>query len=107
MRPVRDDLPPPASSSGGRNWWLSAELMGERLVVPGVPHFDDLALRKAKENELLDVDGVSSRRPRSPPTEVVDALMGGGEVRLGRHNVPIGNQEVHVVLKIGEGGEPS
>src|SRR5205814_9599574 len=55
---------------------------------------DDLALRKAKENELLDIEGVSGRRPRSPPTEVVDALMGGGEVRLGRHDVPIGNQKV-------------
>src|SRR5438105_2690285 len=54
--------------AGGRNWWLSTELMRERLVVPGVPHFDDLALRKAKENELLDVEGVSGRRPRSPPT---------------------------------------
>src|SRR5438034_9173501 len=90
---------------GGSNRWVSTELMCERLVVPGVPHFDYVAPRKAKENELLYVEGVSGRRPRSPPTEVVGPPMRAGEVGFGSYDVSLANEEVHVVPKIGEGGE--
>src|SRR5205807_2132291 len=67
------------SGGAGSNRWVSTELTCERPVVPGVPHFDYLAPRKAKENKLLYVDGVSGRRPRSPSTEVVDHPMRAGK----------------------------
>ncbi len=94
------------SGGGGGNRWVSTELTCERAVVPGVPHFNYLAPRKAKENKLLYVDGVSGRRPRSPPAEVVGPPMSAGKAGFGSHDVSLADEEVHVVPKIREGGEP-
>jgi len=41
-----------------------------------------------------------------PHPQVVDAPVRASEMGFGSDDVPLGDQEVHVVPKIGEGGKP-
>ena len=81
---------------------VSLELLCEGASVPGVPAFDYLALGKGeRRSSPFKVEGLSGRRPRSPRAEVVDPPMRGGELGFGRHDVSLGDEVVHVVLKSG------
>ncbi len=86
--------------------WFSPEELVEGGRVPRLPVPDDLAVGKVKENHLSKVDGLSGWRPRPRVPPVVDPPMRGGKVGVGRHRVALGDELVHVVVKVGEGGEP-
>src|SRR5438046_1624658 len=94
------------SGRGGRRRWVSSQLLGEGRRVPRLPELDNLAVGKVTENHLPKIDGLAGRRPRSPLTVVEDPPMRGGKVGVGRHRVSLGDEVVHVVPKVGEGGAP-
>src|SRR5437762_2601163 len=91
---------------GGRLRWFSPQELLEGPRVPRLPVFDDLAVGKVEEDHLPKVDGLSGWRPRPPIPHVEYPPMRGGEVGVGRHRVSLGDELVHLVVKVGEGGEP-
>src|SRR5438093_6663100 len=95
------DLPTPERLRSRLRWFSPEELV-EGGRVPRLPVPDDLAVGKVKENHLPKIDGLSGRRPRSRLPVVEDPQMCGGKVGVGRHDVSLGDERVHVVVKVGQ-----
>ncbi len=90
------------SDRGGSLRWLSFELLDEGDLVPREPEIDHLALCETKEIHLPHVNGPTGRHERSEVLTVEDAPMRTREVDVGRYDVAVGDEVVHVPLKSGK-----
>ncbi len=81
-------------------------MLREDDLVPHDPELDHLALCEAKEIHLPHIDGPTGRHPRSEAARIEDTPMRTREVDVGRHDVSLGDEVVHVMPQLGEGGEP-